>query len=244
MRFYFCNCTIRLHFLSSVTLHISTFLPFGANLSTWIKWHFKETFNSRKIWLSLLHKLKYMIIKCPPFLHNDTNATWFATANYLLIFWESLASFKKRFGICMPVSGRMKVVLLDPYRAEDTELSATSKFKHVSICRQWMHHWHVLCLVSYDIFYIPICSFWGVCRIQIYKIVSFWHFSWEKKSLMQQTGIGRFAFLCPGGLSCLNWSMIDALSDFYTWCSTRTVWGVWEILGNMVSEAHSRKYLQ
>lgn len=28
----------------------------------------------------------------------------------------------------MPVSGHMKVVLLDPYRAEDTELSATSKF--------------------------------------------------------------------------------------------------------------------
>lgn len=81
-------------------------------------------------------QVKYMIIKCPPFHHNDTNATWFGTANYLLIFWESLASFKKRFGICMPVSGHMKVVLLDPYRAEDTELSATSTFKHVSIFRQ------------------------------------------------------------------------------------------------------------
>lgn len=154
--FSFCNCTSEHHFLASATLHISAvFCCWEPTCQPGLNGTFKKTFNR----LSVLHKLKYMIIKCPAFLHNDTNATWFGTANYLLIFWESLASFKTRFGICMPVYGRMKAVLLDPYRAEDTELSATSKFKHISICRQWMHHWQVPCLVCYDIFYITVCLF-------------------------------------------------------------------------------------
>lgn len=106
-----------------------------------------------------------MIIKCPPFLHNDTNATWFGTANYLLIFWDSLTSFKKRFGICLPVSGHMKVVLLDPYRTEDTELSATSNFKrfHLQAVNASLA---IVCCVSDDIFYIAVCWFWGVCRMK------------------------------------------------------------------------------
>lgn len=102
------------------------------------------------------------MIKCPPFLHNDTNATWFGTANYLLIFWESLASFKKRFGKCVPVSGHMKVVLLDPYRAEDTELSATSLILNMfpstgSECITG--NCFVVCLMT--CFFTAVCSFWG-----------------------------------------------------------------------------------
>lgn len=115
----------------------------------------------------------------------------------LLIFWESLASFKKRFGICMPVTGHMKVVLLDPYRAEDTEPSATSKFKHVSICRQWMHHWQMLCLVSYDIFYCLL----GLGCLQEYNMLDCWtltFFVGEKKYSIQETGIWTFGLAdCP-----------------------------------------------